>query len=139
MFKKILIAVDNTDLTQKVLDFAAALARNEETEFFLVNVVEEPPLLSDALREKAGNIYLPLSTEILKKAVKHLKAKGIRNLIIKSFSGDPGDIIAAYAEENNVDTIIIGRHRRSSLGRLFHKSVSDKVLNRVPCPVVVVQ
>lgn len=46
--------------------------------------------------------------------------------------------ILAVAEEERCDVIILGRRKRSWLGKLFGDNVVGKVIRRAPCPVLVV-
>ena len=46
--------------------------------------------------------------------------------------------IIEYAEENNVDLIVIARQGRSAIGRFFLGGTTEKVLHQAACPVLVV-
>lgn len=53
--------------------------------------------------------------------------------------GDPARQIVEVAEETGADLIVIGTGDRSWLSRLFNPSVSNAVLHRAPCSVLVVR
>lgn len=55
------------------------------------------------------------------------------------WEGDPGDGIIAAAESEKADMIVVGSHGRSSVGRYLLGSVSDHVVHRAQCPVLVVR
>lgn len=55
------------------------------------------------------------------------------------WDGDPGDGIVDAAEAETVDMIVVGSHARGSLGRYILGSVSDHVVHRAACPVLVVR
>ena len=46
--------------------------------------------------------------------------------------------ILEFAEEKNVDLIIIGRQGRSTLGKVFFGSVTEKVARKAKCAVLVI-
>ncbi len=53
--------------------------------------------------------------------------------------GAPGEEIAAYADDHDADTIVLGNHRRTGLARLKHgASVVDRVRRRADVPVLAV-
>lgn len=46
--------------------------------------------------------------------------------------------IVRYAEANGVTMIVVGKHGRSGLERLLLGSVTNRVIQLAPCPVLVV-
>ena len=53
--------------------------------------------------------------------------------------GDIGRTICDVARELGVDAIVVGSHTRGVVGRLVTGSVSEHVVRRAPCPVLVVR
>ena len=53
--------------------------------------------------------------------------------------GDPAREIVAYADEHDVDQIVIGSHGRSPMSRILLGSVAEVVTRRAPVPVTVVR
>lgn len=53
--------------------------------------------------------------------------------------GSPAREIVTYAEEHDVDQIVIGSHGRSGVTRILLGSVSESVVRRSPVPVTVVR
>ncbi len=53
--------------------------------------------------------------------------------------GDPDDIIVEYAEENDVDRIVMGSHCRRGAERFLLGSVAERVVVRAPVPVMIVR
>lgn len=53
--------------------------------------------------------------------------------------GDPGRQIAAIAEAQNIDLIIMPSHGRRGLERLLLGSVTERVLRLAHCPVLVMR
>ena len=52
-------------------------------------------------------------------------------------TGDPAQEIVSYAEENDIDHIIIGNHGRSGASRVLLGSVAEQVVRRAPMSVTV--
>ena len=53
--------------------------------------------------------------------------------------GRPSRAIVEYAEENDVDHIIMGSHGRSGVTRILLGSVAEAVVRRSPVPVTIVR
>ncbi|MFB6220631.1 MAG: universal stress protein [Halolamina sp.] len=51
----------------------------------------------------------------------------------------PARAIVGYAEEHDVDHLVIGSHGRTGVTRILLGSVAEKVVRRAPCPVTVVR
>ena len=49
------------------------------------------------------------------------------------------DDLIAYAEENQIDEIVIGLRSRSNLGKLIFGSTSRRIILEAPCPVLIVK
>ena len=53
--------------------------------------------------------------------------------------GQPSRVIVRYAEEHDVDHVVIGSHGRKGLSRVLLGSVAEVVVRRSPVPVTVVR
>lgn len=58
---------------------------------------------------------------------------------VKILHGSPGPEIVKFANEGDVDLIVIGSRGLNSLQEMVLGSVSHKVIKRVKCPVLVVK
>ena len=53
--------------------------------------------------------------------------------------GRPSRTIVRYAEENDVDHVVMGSHGRSGVARVLLGSVAEAVVRRSPVPVTVIR
>ncbi|MEX2103781.1 MAG: universal stress protein, partial [Bacilli bacterium] len=53
--------------------------------------------------------------------------------------GEPGPVIVKYANENEVDLIVLGSRGLNALQEFVLGSVSHKVAKRANCPVMIVK
>ncbi|MFP4626786.1 MAG: universal stress protein [Natronomonas sp.] len=56
-----------------------------------------------------------------------------------SVIGRPSQAIVEYAEEHDVDQVVIGSHGRKGVARVLLGSVAETVVRRTPSPVTVVR
>ncbi|MEQ8232340.1 MAG: universal stress protein [Gammaproteobacteria bacterium] len=53
--------------------------------------------------------------------------------------GHAAEEVCRFAEDEQVDLVVIGSHGRSGLKRVLLGSVSNAVVNHAPCPVTIVR
>ncbi len=53
--------------------------------------------------------------------------------------GPPFLEIVRYAQEANIDLIVLGTHGRGGLAHMLLGSVAEKVVREAPCPVLTVR
>ena len=146
MYRKILVPVDGSELSECSLDEVGRVA-GEQSEVLLLRVVEPAfSLASDASaagfvpekiqrqfearnRAEAGE-YVELLADRLKK--KGVKARA------KTVAGAPAAEVIKSASEEGADLIIITTHGRSGISRWALGSVADKVLRTSRIPVLLV-
>lgn len=65
---------------------------------------------------------------------------GFRGDVVTSTElGSPARTIVSYAEDHDIDHIVMGSHGRSGISRVLLGSVAESVVRRSPCPVSVVR
>jgi len=132
--KKILFATDFSTTSEAALKYATALARDSGAMLLIVHAEEPmPPLV-------AGEVYMLMSTFpnpelqiLLDKVVPSDDSVRCEHRLL---TGMPADEIVRFAEEENVDLIVMGTHGRTGLRRLLLGSTAEAVLRRAPCPVL---
>ena len=132
---KILVAVDNSPASQRVLDSAVSRCWPAHSLFCVLNVVNLqrferlPALIEDATRE---------SEELVGKAAEKMVAAGL-NAFHRSSPGHPRIDISCFAKEWGADLILVGSHGHGAIGRFLVGSVAQGVLRTAPCSVEIVR
>jgi len=139
MYSTILVAVDLSKDSLKVLDKALAAANGETSNIHLVHVVE-PVAAAYSMDIYAVNIN-ELQQEAISLAEKKLKeiAKrlGIDEANVNTLLGAPGPEVRNLASEVNADAIVIGSHGHSGW-KILLGSTAIKVLHGATCDVLTV-
>lgn len=145
MYRHILVPLDGSELAEQVLPHVHALAANEgTTKITLLRAV--PPIFTTSV-DYSG--MLATTTE----AITQMEQEALDYLqhIAKQFQGEgyqvhteisalpPAEAIIEYAENHNVDLIVIATHGRSGLSRWVFGSVTQKVVQVAPTPVLVIR
>lgn len=76
--------------------------------------------------------------EVIDQAGGWLKEKGVHYETVSKL-GDPAGEICQYAEDFNIDMIVMGRQDKGAIARMFIGSVSKKVVETSPVSVLVVK
>lgn len=138
MFKRILLAVDGSENSVRSTHHATALAEQFNGTIDVVYVVDSSTAKEDVLH--ATNKF-----EIEKKRKKKLKP--IKELVEKTgldfctnvLHGEPGREIVEFANEREVDCVVIGSRGLNNVQSFILGSVSHKVAKRTECPVLIVK
>jgi len=132
---KVLIAIDSSPCSQRVLDEASARPWPLGTNFFVLNVVDVqrfarfPAMIEDARRK---------ATELVNSGAQQLLHVGHKALA-EVRMGFPRKVISGCAKELQADLIMVGSHGHSAIGRFLLGSVAQAVLRIAPCPVEIVR
>jgi nucleotide-binding universal stress UspA family protein len=143
--KTILVPVDFSDVTLKVVKVAVHLAKPFQSRIILMHAFElGPPLMGmggapDAVPvpQNLEPIAQPDHTEKFARLQEMISSIGLESTTVE-VAGNPADLILSQAENSRVDLIVLGSHSRGPLSHLFLGSVADGVLQRARCPVLIV-
>ena len=140
MYKKILVAVDDSEVSGRAVEAAAELAKLSSGTVHLFHVRER----QDVIGKSGGSFDVEYQEEadaLVQKAADSLKSTGLTSTskIVHVPIGHVAQEIVKAAAEANADTIVMGSHGRSGLGALVLGSNAYKVLHLADRPVLVVR
>lgn len=144
--KTLLVAVDFSENAEAAFGVAYDLARQLGAKLFVLHVQDENTLRT-AIREEMFDDYT--TDEELEAAVKKLNEDRMAKLISTadtqeveiehcSQRGDPKSLIVEHAVSVNAYLVVVGRRGLSLIDRVVGR-VTDSVLIKSPCPVVIVR
>jgi nucleotide-binding universal stress UspA family protein len=152
LIKKILVAVDGSEMANKALDFALDLAEKYLAEIFLISVYQPvtplfyfPPMTAPNIHPIAS----PTTTAAFSKELKAQHERVLSEALKKAMStkpnlkvstilceGRPSDKIIEAADEGSFDLIIMGSRGIGGIKEVFLGSASDRVADEAKCSVL---
>lgn len=152
MIKKILVALDGSEAADKALDHALDIAEKYSAGILLLSVIQPvvvprvafspaavspvPPTATVNYSKKLREQHEKLLSEALNKA-KKLKPK--IKISTKLVDGRPSDQLVETAQKGDFDLLVIGSRGLGGIKEFFLGSVSDRVADEAPCPVLIVK
>ena len=140
MFKRILVAVDDSSPAARAVDVAVNMAQQLGAQLAAVHVVDW------------SRAFVPELATVDQEKMTALRGKGVtvlhqacaripRELLDDGFlpEGDPGEMILAAAQEWGADLIVIGNDSRGRLAHFLLGSTADAVIRKAKCPVIAVR
>lgn len=138
MYRKILVALENSHADETLLPHIGELAKLHGSELLLVHVADgyvarnyEQLKLAESQEMKDDRAYLENSAESLR----------ARGLSVDTFLalGDPAQGILKAAEDRQCDLIAMTAHGHRLLGDLLYGSTINEVRHKAQVPVLLVR
>lgn len=139
MFDKILVPVNNSILSSKVLINAVRFARDQKAELIVLNV-EEP----HAGAFSTAIVYHQDTTDVdANPVIKEVKQKlaDVKDIQIsyRVAAGNAADCIITVSETERCNLIIIGSRGITGLTKILAGSVSNGVADKADIPVLIIK
>ncbi len=140
LFNKIVLAVDGSEISRNAVKYAIELARQSNGTIIAIHVIPpidvmdietfNPEKILEGLKEEGKKIL---------SEVDELAAKAGVKVQTSIETGVPFEKICAVAEALGCDLILMGSHGRTGIGKVLIGSVTERVISRATCPVLVVR
>jgi nucleotide-binding universal stress UspA family protein len=139
---KILIAVDGSDYTKRMLAYWAANDDwlGNDHHYTLLTVVPAVPPRAAAVLDRAllQGYYADEGAHVFKPIKAFLDQRNVK-ATFESKTGAPADVIASKATEGQFDLLLMGSHGHSALVNLALGSIATKVLSACRLPVLLIR
>ena len=142
MAKRLLVPVDGSDPADAALEFA--LEEYPDADITVLSVIdptdvgygsiEAAPSTFEHLQKSAEERTQTVLDQAESRAADHDVTVTTETVI-----GMPSRAIVEWAENNDIDGIVIGSHGRQGVTRVLLGSVAESVVRRSPVPVTVVR
>ncbi|MXV62840.1 universal stress protein [Natronorubrum sp. JWXQ-INN-674] len=136
----VLVAYDGSAPAQKAVKRAFDTYPDEE--IVLLRVVEVGDSLTkaslNAVQEMLGD-RRERTAEDLRTEIADLVTADTVDFQAETATGNPAKEVVEYAEEHDIDHIIVGSHGRKGVSRVLLGSVAEQIVRRAPVTVTVVR
>ncbi|GGP08141.1 universal stress protein [Oceanobacillus neutriphilus] len=139
MYKHILLASDGSENAVRAAKEAVKLASyDKESIIDVIYVIDYEKSKTDVLHANSSEA---IDVERRKKNSKVIQFLQEENANFKTtiLRGKPGPEIVRYANDQEVDIIVIGSRGLNTLQEMVLGSVSHKVMKRAHCPALIVK
>jgi nucleotide-binding universal stress UspA family protein len=139
MYKRILVPLDGSELAEQALEYAVVQAESFGAEIVLLKVLG--PLPEPGMGGRVGvKLAEQQSAELARYYLDNLAA-GIKDIPVQvaTVEGKPYVEIIRFAEDQDIDLIVMSTRGHSGLSRWLLGSVADRVVRGATVPLLLVQ
>jgi nucleotide-binding universal stress UspA family protein len=142
MAMRILLALDESESSERALQKFTQQFRCEKTEVRVLHVLEPitvsvPPQMAPGYAPELFDLAKP-AKDLLDRAAKFLGDAGFKTDTVLR-KGDVREVILDTAQEWKADLIVLGSHSRIGAKRFLLGSVAESVARHAPCSVEIVR
>lgn len=141
MFKNILVPTDASESAQRALLMALELAKEFGSQIVLLHVVYTPEAMGYTLSSGISVPQEELSIYGREALTAALDGIETGNVLIetKLRPGHPGIVILGEIESAQIDLVVMGNRGYGAIAGSLLGSVSQRVLSKATCPVMIVK
>ena len=145
MYQKIMVPLDGSQVAECVIPHIETIAGKPGTAVELVTVVEPLVIPTRGQIALSDDDIKQIDAEARQEAHKYLDQVAARlkqagvNARVVLLTGKAADSLVRYANNNDVDLIIMATHGRSGISKIFWGSVAEKILRATAIPVLLIK
>lgn len=140
--KKILCAIDLSEQSESVAEYAVMLAKLADAS--IVAVYAAPTLTQytgfhvppNTIDNFVGEIVSGAEQSMKEFVARHFAGVSTRGVVVVGYAAEE---ILAVAEKEQVDLIVMGTRGRKGIDLILFGSVAEKVVKNAVCPVVTIR
>lgn len=141
-FQKILVPVDGSDTSNKALEYALKLAREDHSQVRALHAIDELGYISSY--EYSGELMATArknATQVLQNAVVAAQSQSVPadTRLVDQPGQRLGQTVADEAASWGADLIVVGTHGRRGVGRVLMGSGAEQIVRLATVPVLTVR
>jgi nucleotide-binding universal stress UspA family protein len=138
MFKTILFPIDQSREAREAAQLVANLVKTHQSKLILLSVVEKPDPEPEGKPQPLPVMASPEEVAKLLEAAQSFFASAQIVAEVLEREGMPSFTICDVADERNADLIVMGCRGLGLTQEGAAESVTNRVINLAPCPVLIV-
>ncbi|MEH2197347.1 universal stress protein [Nostoc sp.] len=139
MLKNILVALDGSEIGERVIQSLDNLALSKDTKIILCHVFPTPESEMEVPADRPQPESPTFSYFQLEKQLQSYQEKLSVTSELELVTGDPAEEIIRLANIYKADLIVIGSRGLIGMKRIVQRSVSSQVVEEANCSVLVVK
>ena len=139
MLKTIVVALDGSELSERVIQTLQELQLQSATKIILSHVVPPPESNLEMVADRPQTDLEAVPYRNIEKQLQSYQANLPGESELEIVSGDPAEEIIRLANIYQADLIVIGSRGLTGVKRIIQGSVSSQVVEEAPCSVLVVK
>ena len=148
MYRRILVAVDGSDTSNKALSAAIEMAgySGGRSVVRLIHVLDEMAYFVgldpyQGQTYSAVHIMRQAGEKILAEGLAICESAGVRadTLLVDELGGHLADSVAKNAKDWDASLVVVGTHGRKGVGRMLMGSGAEQIIRLSTCPVLVIR
>lgn len=139
--QKILVPTDGSEYSIRAAEYALSIAKSRNTEVFFVFVVDEVVMdqFAKVTSRKAIEVELKKDGERYTNYALGLAERENVKATPMIVRGRPFEQIVNLAKSFNVDLVVMGTYGHRGAERILIGSVTERVIEYSPCPVLIIK
>ena len=141
LYRNIVIATDGSENSQRAISCGVEIAKLSGATVHALYVVDTPSMISEtwtAGKEMVHELIIREGKKVLSKVKKIIEDSGVevKEVLLEGY---PSEEIINFAENNNMDLIVMGTLGKTGLERFLVGSVAENVVRNSKVPVMVIR
>ena len=139
MLKTILVALDGSELSERVIQALQELQLQPAAKIILSHVIPPPESDLELVADRPHTQLEEVPYRHIEKQLQSYQADLPGESELEIVTGDPSEEIIRLANIYQADLIVIGSRGLTGVKRIIQGSVSSQVVEDAPCSVLVVK
>jgi nucleotide-binding universal stress UspA family protein len=140
--KTILVPLDFSECSEAAFRYGLELARRFDARVHLIHVVQDPltqPWAAEGLSVTLFDAIEKWQADARDRLWSMVPSGDADRVTVAVSIAWPYAEILRYAQDNDIDLIVMGTHGRGGVSHMLLGSITEKVVRRAPCPVLTVR
>ena len=137
MYDRILFPTDGSEAATAAFEYALEIAATHDATVYVLNVIDLPFDTPSRIRDELAETLEREGTEVVEETAARASEWNV-SVVTEIREGVPHEAIVEYAGEEDMDLLVMPTHGRDGIERFLLGSVTERVVNTAPVPVLAV-